>query len=253
MKLMRQILGYCLVYCSNNCSINQYLFIQCLHPVLTIVGDAKERHSSVIYTCLAFPAGVSGKEPTCQYRRHRSDPWVEKIPWRRAWQPTRVLPRRIPWTEEPGGLQFMGSQRVRHDWGKLACMYCLHGACTLTQNRVAFAELVALPGRVCCHPKKCFRMWLSRAKEWQNTPASEQLEKRTRKEESRQSLQRRCVDCSREFTGTTVLWEKSGKWIKRRKLQPDYGEGLTPGPRNVDSVLLVLSSYWRILSKGVTW
>ena len=23
---------------------------------------------------------------------------------------------RIPWTEEPGGLQPMGSQRVRHDW-----------------------------------------------------------------------------------------------------------------------------------------
>ena len=23
---------------------------------------------------------------------------------------------RIPWTEEPGGLQFMGSQTVRHDW-----------------------------------------------------------------------------------------------------------------------------------------
>ena len=22
---------------------------------------------------------------------------------------------KIPWTEEPGGLQFMGSQRVRHD------------------------------------------------------------------------------------------------------------------------------------------
>ena len=26
-----------------------------------------------------------------------------------------VLAWRIPWTEEPGGLQFMGSQRVRHD------------------------------------------------------------------------------------------------------------------------------------------
>ena len=26
-----------------------------------------------------------------------------------------VLPWRIPWTEEPGGLQSMGSQRVRHD------------------------------------------------------------------------------------------------------------------------------------------
>ena len=42
--------------------------------------------------------------------------WVEKIPWRREWQPTPVfLPGESPWTEEPGGLQSMGSQRVRHD------------------------------------------------------------------------------------------------------------------------------------------
>ena len=27
-----------------------------------------------------------------------------------------ILALRIPWTEEPGGLQPMGSQRVRHDW-----------------------------------------------------------------------------------------------------------------------------------------
>ena len=26
-----------------------------------------------------------------------------------------ILALRIPWTEEPGGLQSMGSQRVRHD------------------------------------------------------------------------------------------------------------------------------------------
>ena len=26
-----------------------------------------------------------------------------------------ILDWRIPWTEEPGGLQSMGSQRVRHD------------------------------------------------------------------------------------------------------------------------------------------
>ena len=30
----------------------------------------------------------------------------EKIPWKRAWQPTPVL--RIPWTEERGGLQTIG-------------------------------------------------------------------------------------------------------------------------------------------------
>ena len=29
---------------------------------------------------------------------------------------SRILTWKIPWTEEPGGLQFMGSQRVRHDW-----------------------------------------------------------------------------------------------------------------------------------------
>ena len=28
-----------------------------------------------------------------------------------------VLAWRIPWTEEPGGLQSIGSQRVEHDWG----------------------------------------------------------------------------------------------------------------------------------------
>ena len=43
--------------------------------------------------------------------------WVGKIPWRRARQPTSVfLPRESPWTEEPGGLQFIGSWRLRHDW-----------------------------------------------------------------------------------------------------------------------------------------
>ena len=39
-----------------------------------------------------------------------------KIPWRWAWQPTPVfLPGELhgPWTEEPGGLQSVGSQRVR--------------------------------------------------------------------------------------------------------------------------------------------
>ena len=27
-----------------------------------------------------------------------------------------ILARKIPWTEEPGGLQSMGLQRVGHDW-----------------------------------------------------------------------------------------------------------------------------------------
>ena len=43
---------------------------------------------------ILFPGGASGKEPVCQCRRHMRqgfDPWVGKIPWRRAWQPTPVF------------------------------------------------------------------------------------------------------------------------------------------------------------------
>ena len=38
-----------------------------------------------------FPGGASDKEPACQCRRHNRrgfDPWLRKIPWRRAWQST---------------------------------------------------------------------------------------------------------------------------------------------------------------------
>ena len=41
------------------------------------------------------------------------DPWVGKFPWRRAWQLTPVfLSGESPWTEEPGMLESMWSQRV---------------------------------------------------------------------------------------------------------------------------------------------
>ena len=44
------------------------------------------------------------------------NPLVGKIPWRRVWQPTSVfLPEESAWTEEPGGLQSMGLQKVGHD------------------------------------------------------------------------------------------------------------------------------------------
>ena len=36
-----------------------------------------------------------------------------ETPWRRKWQP--VIAWRIPWTEEPGGLQSMESLGVGHD------------------------------------------------------------------------------------------------------------------------------------------
>ena len=40
------------------------------------------------------PGSTNGKVPTCQsriYKRHGFHPWLGKIPWRRAWQPTPVI------------------------------------------------------------------------------------------------------------------------------------------------------------------
>ena len=62
-----------------------------------------------------FPGGSDGKESTCNV----GDP-VQSLGWEGPLEKGRathssILAWRIPWTEEPGGLQSMGSQRVRHD------------------------------------------------------------------------------------------------------------------------------------------
>ena len=66
-----------------------------------------------------FPGGASGKEPACQFRRHK-ETWVGSLDWEDPLEEGMashfsILAWRIPWTEEPGGQESMGSQRVRHD------------------------------------------------------------------------------------------------------------------------------------------
>ena len=103
---------------------------------------------STIYTMArkcGFPAGTRGKEPACQcrrHKRHRFHPWVGKIPWRRAWQPTPVfLPGESPWTEEPGRLQSIGLQRVGHNWRDWAQeMWNTVKNLTLTKNALTVKE-----------------------------------------------------------------------------------------------------------------
>ena len=53
---------------------------------------------------------------------------ADKGKMRRAWQPTPVFsPAESPWTEEPSGLQSIGSQRVRHNWAtKHKGKICVH-------------------------------------------------------------------------------------------------------------------------------
>ena len=108
-----------------------------IYLLLFSIGTQHLLNTSYI---LGFPGSSASRESACIARDPKSIPrseisprkgigyplqypWASleaqkmgKIPWRRAWQPTPVfLPGESPWTEEPGGLQTMGSQRVRHD------------------------------------------------------------------------------------------------------------------------------------------
>ena len=40
---------------------------------------------------VGLPWWLSGKEPDCQCRRLRLNPWIRKIPWNRKQQPTPVF------------------------------------------------------------------------------------------------------------------------------------------------------------------
>ena len=55
--------------------------------------------------------------------------WVQSLGWEDLLEKemtthSGILARRIPWTEEPGGLQFTGSQRIRHSWVTNTYFYC---------------------------------------------------------------------------------------------------------------------------------
>ena len=130
MKIIRQVNGPwgLMPSCGLSTSLNHYS--SCYRKLFLIFGSVRPSYHFFLMPHLAWvPGGSSSKEPTCQCRRLRFHPWVGKISWRRAWQPTPVfLPGEPPWTEEPGGLQSMGRQRVCHDRvtkHNLVCSQCL--------------------------------------------------------------------------------------------------------------------------------
>ena len=73
-------------------------FLRTLDPRITInfkQGKWKDIHIYMYPSeTVGFRGGASGKDTTCQYRRHKRcgfDPWVRKIPWMREWLPTPVF------------------------------------------------------------------------------------------------------------------------------------------------------------------
>ena len=71
----------------------------------------------VVYTS-SFPSGAHGKESACQIQetqeiKVRSLGCEDPLEKQKVTH-SSILAWKIPWAEEPGGLQSMGSQRVRH-------------------------------------------------------------------------------------------------------------------------------------------
>ena len=64
-----------------------------------------------------FPGGLAGKESACQCRRHKRHgfPSFPFLLEKEMATHSRILAWGIPWLEKPGGLQSMGSQRIRHN------------------------------------------------------------------------------------------------------------------------------------------
>ena len=79
--------------------------------------------SNLFYISYHIPRWLSGKESACWYRTSRwcgFNPWVRKIPWRKRWQPTPVsFPGKSMDRGEPGRLQPLGSQILRHNWAHI--------------------------------------------------------------------------------------------------------------------------------------
>ena len=93
------------------------------------------------YRYLGFPGGASfpGKETAYHCRRHESLGWEDPLVKGTATH-SSILAWRIPWTEESGGLQSIGSQRVEYNWRDLAC--------TCTDTTLIHMKIVQSLGRL---------------------------------------------------------------------------------------------------------
>ena len=85
------------------CNLNMYIIYNTIFYIHTLYLKGFPSGSAV----KTLPASIGA---TWVQSLSQEDPLQEGIATHSS-----LLAWRIPWTEEPGGLQFIGSQRVRHD------------------------------------------------------------------------------------------------------------------------------------------
>ena len=110
------MLCYCLLY---NKVIQLYIYMLFFFLHLFHYGLSPDIGCSSLYYMgywLGFPGGSDGKESACNLGDLGSIPGKKDLLEKGMATHSSILAWRIPWTKEPGGLQFMGLQRVGHDW-----------------------------------------------------------------------------------------------------------------------------------------
>ena len=82
------------------------------------VTKSRTRLSDFTFTFMAntgFPGGSDGKESACNAGDLGSIPGLGRSSGEGNGYPLQYFAWTIPWTEKPGRLHFMGSQRVGHN------------------------------------------------------------------------------------------------------------------------------------------
>ena len=83
----------------------KYFFLKWMTQILNFFVDSQ---ASLVAQMVKDPPAL---RETCVWRLGQEDPLEKGMATHSS-----ILAWRIPWTEEPGGLQSMGSQRAGHNW-----------------------------------------------------------------------------------------------------------------------------------------
>ena len=114
-----------------------------VHPILVFCHkESEEFFRNCPLSCFLRASQVAQwikNPPAVQETQVRSLSWEDPLKESMATH-SSILAWKIPQTEEPGGLQFIGSQSVRHDWSDWARMHIFlklfsdHRSCFSTRN-----------------------------------------------------------------------------------------------------------------------
>ena len=88
-----------------------------------------------LMSILGFPSGTSGKEPTSKCKTRVHSLGLEDALEEGMATHSSILAWRILWTEEPGALQSIGSQRVGCNWSDLTHMHTYQLVCVMDNER----------------------------------------------------------------------------------------------------------------------